>query len=194
LLALLGLVAVVTAASEAIHERAPPSRSECCRRGLPPARSPPRSSRSPSASAATALRRLPPRLDLRALLLLFALAVALGTIGRLWQAPAQLLDSSGIWTAAAIGAAASVLVNNLPATVLFTAHPAAHPEALLLGLDLGLDLGPNLAVTGSLAAVLWLQAARAVGARPSIATYSRLGFLLVPLTIAAALTALASAS
>jgi Na+/H+ antiporter NhaD/arsenite permease-like protein len=190
LLALLGLVAVVTAASEAIHERAPPSRSECCRRGLPPARSPPRSSRSPSASAATALRRLPPRLDLRALLLLFALAVALGTIGRLWQAPAQLLDSSGIWTAAAIGAAASVLVNNLPATVLFTAHPAAHPEALLLGLD----LGPNLAVTGSLSAVLWLQAARAVGARPSIATYSRLRFLLVPLTIAAALTALASAS
>jgi arsenical pump membrane protein len=134
--------------------------------------------------AATAVRRLRPRLDLRALLGLFALAVVLGTIGRLWQAPAQLYDSSGI-LAAAIGAAASVLVNNLPATVLITAQPAAHPDALLLGLD----LGPNLAVTGSLSAVLWLQAARTVGARASIATYSRVGLLLLPLTLAAALAA-----
>jgi arsenical pump membrane protein len=139
--------------------------------------------------AATALRRLRPRLDLRALLGLFALAVALGTIGRLWQAPAQLLGSNGA-SAAAIGAAASVLLNNLPATVLLTAHPAAHPDALLLGLD----LGPNLAVTGSLSAVLWLQAARTVGARASIATYSRVGLLLVPLTLAAALAATAAAS
>jgi arsenical pump membrane protein len=138
--------------------------------------------------AATALRRLPPRLDVRALLGLFAVAVALGTVGRLWQAPAHLLDSSGIWAAAAIGAASSVLINNLPATVLFTARPVAHPHALLLGLD----LGPNLAVTGSLSAVLWLQAARSVGARASIATYSRVGLLLVPLTLASSLAALAA--
>ena len=50
---------------------------------------------------------------------------------------------------------------------------------------LGLDLGPNLAVTGSLSAVLWLQAARSAGARPSIATYTKLGAVLVPLTLAA---------
>jgi len=47
-------------------------------------------------------------------------------------------------------------------------------------------LGPNLAVTSSLSAVLWLQAARTVGAKPSIATYTRLGLVLVPLTLAAA--------
>jgi arsenical pump membrane protein len=64
----------------------------------------------------------------------------------------------------------------------------AHPHALLLGLD----LGPNLAVTGSLSAVLWLQAARSVGARASIATYSRVGLLLVPLTLASSLAALAA--
>ena len=52
-----------------------------------------------------------------------------------------------------------------------------------------LDLGPNLAVTGSLLAVLWLQAARGADARPSIATYTRLGAVLVPLTLAAALAA-----
>ncbi len=38
----------------------------------------------------------------------------LGTLARLWHGPAKLLDSSGVWTAAGIGAAASVLVNNLP--------------------------------------------------------------------------------
>jgi arsenical pump membrane protein len=55
---------------------------------------------------------------------------------------------------------------------------------------LGLDLGPNLAITGSLAAVLWLQVARTVNARTSIATYTRLGALLVPATILLAMAAL----
>jgi arsenical pump membrane protein len=131
--------------------------------------------------AAVALQRIRPRFDARVLGILFAVAVALGTLARLWHEPAGLLASSGSWTAAGIGAAASLLVNNLPATVLLTAGPVPHPNALLLGLD----LGPNLAITGSLAAVLWLQAARAAGARPSIATYTKLGVVLVPLTLAA---------
>jgi arsenical pump membrane protein len=88
-----------------------------------------------------------------------------------------------------IGAVASVLVNNLPAAVLLSAQPPAHPAALLLGLD----LGRNLAVTGSLSAVLWLQAARTVDAHTSITTYSRLGLLLVPATLAATLAALLAA-
>lgn len=131
--------------------------------------------------AAVALQRIRPRLEARVLGILFAVAVALGTLARLWHEPAALLASSGSWTAAGVGAAASLLVNNLPATVLLSAGPVPHPHALLLGLD----LGPNLAITGSLSAVLWLQAARAAGARPSIATYTRLGIVLVPLTLAA---------
>ena len=137
--------------------------------------------------AATAVRRLRPRLDARALALLFALAVGLGTIARLWRGPADMLDSSGTWTAAGIGAVASVLLNNLPAAVLLSAQPAAHPDALLLGLD----LGPNLAVTGSLSAFLWLQAARTVNANASIVSYTKFGALLVPLTLAGTLAALA---
>jgi arsenical pump membrane protein len=133
--------------------------------------------------AATALHRVRPQLDARALSLLFVFAVALGVGGRLWRAPAGLLDGCGAWSTAALGAAASVVINNLPAAALLSSQPVGHPDALLLGLD----LGPNLAVTGSLSALLWLQAARAVRARPSIATYSRLGLLLVPLTLAAAL-------
>jgi arsenical pump membrane protein len=78
-----------------------------------------------------------------------------------------------------------VLVNNLPAAAVLSAHPTHHSQALVLGLD----LGPNLAVTGSLSAVLWLAAARAVGGDASIAMYSRLGALLVPATVTAALAA-----
>jgi arsenical pump membrane protein len=62
----------------------------------------------------------------------------------------------------------------------------AHPRSLLIGLD----LGPNLFVTGSLSAFLWLRAARSVGAQPSIGTYARVGIVLAPLSIVAALLAL----
>jgi arsenical pump membrane protein len=66
--------------------------------------------------------------------------------------------------------------------------PALDPAAARV--LVGLDLGPNLAVTGSLSAVLWLQAARTVGARASVATYTRLGAVLAPVSVAAALAAL----
>jgi hypothetical protein len=39
---------------------------------------------------------------------------------------------------------------------------------------------PNLAVTGSLSALFWLQVARANGAHPSISRYSLYGVALVP--------------
>ncbi|HEY3550641.1 MAG TPA: SLC13 family permease [Gaiellaceae bacterium] len=136
--------------------------------------------------AAVAVQRLRPRLDARVLALLFALTVGLGTLARVWHGPARLLGSNGAWAAAGLGAAASLVVNNLPATVLLATGPPAHPDTLLLGLD----LGPNLAVTGSLSAVLWLQAARSIGARPSLVTYTRLGVVLVPLTLAAAVAVL----
>ena len=45
------------------------------------------------------------------------------------------------------------------------------PWALLIGLN----IGPNLAVTGSLAAILWLQVGRAAGARPSARRFTAIG-------------------
>jgi arsenical pump membrane protein len=136
--------------------------------------------------AVTVASRHRPHIDPRALALLFTLTITIGTIARLWQSPATLLDGRSAWTAALVGATTSLLMNNLPATVVLPTHPAAHPQALLLGLD----LGPNLAITGSLAAVLWLQAARSVNAPASIATYTRLGAVLVPATILLAMAAL----
>ncbi|HZR94464.1 MAG TPA: SLC13 family permease [Gaiellaceae bacterium] len=116
------------------------------------------------------------------LLGVLAAAVLLGALARHVDVD-RLVRDTGRWQTAAVAAAAAVLVNNLPAAVMLSAHVPAHPRALLLGLD----LGPNLAVSGSLSAIFWLQVARADGARPSIARYTRLGVVLAPLTIAAAL-------
>jgi arsenical pump membrane protein len=130
-------------------------------------------------------RRIHQIVDARVLALLFALAVGLGAAGRLWHGPASLLGHLGRVGAALGGAVAAVCVNNLPAAVLLTPH-APHPRALLLGLN----LGPNLAVTGSLSAYLWLRVARSLGARPSVRAYSSLGLVLVPLSLCGALGAL----
>ena len=121
---------------------------------------------------------------------LFVLAVALGAVGQWWDGPASVLGSLDEWQTALFGAGASILVNNLPAAVLLTPHAPPHARALLLGLN----LGPNLAVTGSLSAVLWLRVARSLGARPSVRTYTLLGLVVVPVSLAAALGALYAAS
>ncbi len=109
-----------------------------------------------------------------------AVAVLLGAAAR-WLHAGPL--HAGRWATAWIAVGAASLVNNLPAAVVLSAHRPAHPRALLLGLD----LGPNLVVTGSLSAILWLQVARANGAKPSVLRYSLLGVVLVPLTLGASL-------
>jgi arsenical pump membrane protein len=116
---------------------------------------------------------------------LFVASVALGALARLWSGPATLLAGAGRWETAGIGALAAVGLNNLPATVLLSAQAPPHPRALLIGLN----LGPNLAVTGSLSAYLWLRAARQVGARPGIGAFTIRGAVLVPAAIVAALLA-----
>ena len=130
--------------------------------------------------------RLRAAVDLRLLAGLFALAVALGSLGRSWRGPERLLDSLDRWQTAGFGALTSVGLNNLPAAVLLTPDPPPHPRALLLGLN----LGPNLAITGSLSALLWLRVARSLGATPTVRTYSRLGLLIVPLSLGAAVATL----
>jgi arsenical pump membrane protein len=121
-------------------------------------------------------------LGLPVLVGLFGVAVALGTLGRSWTAPATLLSHLNAWSTAAVAALASVLLNNLPASSLLAAHRPPHPYALLVGLN----IGPNLLVTGSLAWFLWLRSARGAGAEPSIVTASRFGVVAVPLALVAA--------
>jgi arsenical pump membrane protein len=117
------------------------------------------------------------------LLGVLAVAVGLGTLARNVSSIGDLVVDAGRWETAWLAAGAAVLVNNLPAAVMLSSRLPAHPRALLLGLD----LGPNLAVTGSLSAVLWWQVARAHAARPSALRYTLLGLALVPLTLGTAL-------
>jgi arsenical pump membrane protein len=118
---------------------------------------------------------------------LLGVAVALGTLGRTWSGPADLLAHLNSWATATLAALVSVVVNNLPAASLLAARVPQHPFPLLVGLN----VGPNLFVTGSLAWILWLRAARTAGAEPSIVKASGLGAVAVPLSMACALGALA---
>src|SRR5258708_191927 len=94
-------------------------------------------------------------------------------------APVGAGASLGRWRRAV----AAVVLNNLAAASLLASRAPVHPLWLLVGLN----LGPNLAVTGSLAWLLWLRAARVAGAQPSIARASRIGLIAVPLSMALAL-------
>jgi arsenical pump membrane protein len=125
-------------------------------------------------------------LGLPVLVGLFGVAVALGTLGRSWSAPATLLAHLDAWATAAVAAGASVLFNNLPAASLLASRLPPRPYALLVGLD----IGPNLFVTGSMAWILWRRAARAAGAKPTVARASLLGVMSVPLSMAAAVALL----
>jgi arsenical pump membrane protein len=119
------------------------------------------------------------------LVALFGLAVALGTLGREWSGPARLLAHLDAVGTAAVAAASTVLVNNLPAAALLAARTPPHPFALLIGLD----IGPNLFVTGSLAWVLWWRTVRDSGGTPPTTRAVVLGLLTVPVAMAAALAA-----
>jgi arsenical pump membrane protein len=121
-------------------------------------------------------------LGLPVLVGLFGLAVALGTLGRTWSGPATLLSHLNAWGTAAGAALCSVLVNNLPAASLLSAHQPPHPFELLVGLN----IGPNLFATGSLAWVLWWRSARRADADPSIRRATVLGMTSAPLALAAA--------
>jgi arsenical pump membrane protein len=124
-------------------------------------------------------------IDIPSLSGVFLIALALGTLARVWSFPGHVMAGAGDVASALLGAAGSVLVNNLPAAVLLGSRMPGDPRSLLLGLN----IGPNLAVTGSLSALIWWSAARSVGAKPSALRYSAVGFVLVPLTLAAGLAA-----
>jgi arsenical pump membrane protein len=119
---------------------------------------------------------------LPSLALAFVLTVALGTLARHWDGPAELLAGASGPETAGLAALSTVLVNNLPAAAFYSAGPVEHSRMLLLGLN----VGPNLAVTGALSALLWFRAAREVDARPSLLEFSRRGIPLALAGLAAA--------
>ena len=102
---------------------------------------------------------------------------------------------AGVLAGFAVGAgiaAASNVMNNLPmallAASLGTAHGIASVRTSML---IGVDLGPNLSVTGSLATLLWLVALRREKVHIDSLAFLKIGVLVMPPALLAALAAAA---
>jgi arsenical pump membrane protein len=103
-----------------------------------------------------------------------------------WPIGLAVLGAGGI-----TGLAANAM-NNLPAGLVAgsSISALAGHEALRGAVAIGIDLGPNLSVTGSLATVLWLIALRREGIDVSAWSFLRVGALVMPPALFAALESL----
>jgi arsenical pump membrane protein len=109
-------------------------------------------------------------------------------LGQVRDSPAAIMVVTAV--AAAVG---SNLVNNLPAAFVFAdaVHSAglstAGAHAAAIGTIIGADLGPNLTPVGSVATLLWFVLLRQRGLEVTTWSYIRIGLIVTPVTILAAL-------
>jgi arsenical pump membrane protein len=109
-------------------------------------------------------------------------------LGPVRDAPAAVMAVS-----AAAGAVGANLFNNLPAAFVLAdaVHgaglSAASSHAAAIGTIIGADLGPNLTPVGSVATLLWFVLLRQRGMEVSTWSYIRVGLIVTPVTILAAL-------
>ena len=128
---------------------------------------------------------------------LFVLVEALVATGLIADL-ARLLTQSMVqapqatpWLSGGVIAIVSNLMNNLPAGLVAssTLQLAQPPQHVVDALLIGVDLGPNLSVTGSLATILWLTAIRREGEDVGFWRFFRLGAIVMPPALLAALGA-----
>ncbi|MDX6246593.1 MAG: arsenical pump rane protein [Frankiales bacterium] len=104
-----------------------------------------------------------------------------------------LPDGSSLLSLLGIAALAAVLanvVNNLPAVLALVPIAAVGGPGPLLAVLIGVNLGPNLTYAGSLATLLWRRVLQAHDAEPSVAEFTRLGSVTVPVTLVGSVVAL----
>jgi arsenical pump membrane protein len=101
---------------------------------------------------------------------------------RLAEATVALRPMLANLSAAFVTAAASNLINNLPAGLIAGAAVASLHDHVSFrsAVAIGIDLGPNLSVTGSLATVLWLMALRREKIEVTAWAFLRAGALVMP--------------
>ncbi len=99
--------------------------------------------------------------------------------------------AAGALITGSVVAVANNLVNNLPLGLIAGATvQAAHVHGLLANAVLiGVDLGPNLAVTGSLATILWLIALRKENLDVSFWDFLKIGAIAMPAALVTSLGA-----
>ena len=109
-------------------------------------------------------------------------------LGPVRDAPAAVMAVS-----AAAGAVGANLFNNLPAAFVLAdavngaSLSPASAHAAAIGTIIGADLGPNLTPVGSVATLLWFVLLRQRGLEVSTWSYIRVGLIVTPVTILAAL-------
>jgi len=95
------------------------------------------------------------------------------------------------WSVGIVTAVADNVANNLPVGLVAGSVAANDhlPAPIVRAILIGVDLGPNLSVTGSLATILWLVALRREALNVSAWRFLRLGLLVTPPALLAALAA-----
>jgi arsenical pump membrane protein len=91
---------------------------------------------------------------------------------------------------AALAAVLANLINNLPAVLALLPLVETGGAGPVLAVLIGVNLGPNLGYPGSLATLLWRRILQDHGRRADLRTFTRLGLLTVPPTLAASTVAL----
>jgi arsenical pump membrane protein len=118
----------------------------------------------------------------------------IGAIGHLSEilhgAVAQSVPGTA-WATGIITAVADNIANNLPVGLVAGSVQASDhlPPPVIRAMLIGVDLGPNLSVTGSLATILWLVALRREAIEVSAWRFLRLGLLVTPPALVAAMAA-----
>ena len=128
---------------------------------------------------------------------LFVMVEALARTGVIGQLSAALHDavarspSGTAWAVGLITAVADNIANNLPVGLIAGSVAANDhlPARVVSAMLIGVDLGPNFSVTGSLATILWLVALRRQKIAVTAWRFLRLGALVTPPALLAALAA-----
>lgn len=84
---------------------------------------------------------------------------------------------------AAVAAALSNVVNNLPAVLVLLPLVAGLGPAAVLAVLIGVNVGPNLTYPGSLSNLLWRNVVRGERISAPFVEFSRVGVCTVPLTV-----------
>ncbi len=95
----------------------------------------------------------------------------------------------GLLGIAAVAAALSNVVNNLPATLVLLPLVATSGPAAVLAMLLGVNIGPNLTYVGSLANLLWRSVVRR-DIPAGFGEFSRIGLITTPVTLVVAVLGL----
>jgi arsenical pump membrane protein len=119
---------------------------------------------------------------------------AIGHLSALLQAGVAQSPTRAAWGAGIAASIADNIANNLPVGLVAGSVAATDhlPASVLRATLIGVDVGPNLSVTGSLATILWLVALRREKIDITAWRFLKIGVLVTPPALLAAL-ALATA-